>query len=109
MKKKYMQIAAGITALVLSAGFTYYFADSRNNDTISADTALTETVSQNEPYAVKTDSALTATKAETVYVNADASGNTEQIIVSDWLKNPDSAGVIEDISNLSDIKKCKRQ
>lgn len=107
MKKKYMQIAAGITALVLSAGFTYYFADSRNNDTISADTELTETVAQNEPYAVKTDSALTATKAETVYVNADASGNTEQIIVSDWLKNPDSAGVIEDISNLSDIKNVK--
>ena len=36
---------------------------------------------------VKSESEATAEKDETVYVIADASGNPQKVIVSDWLKN----------------------
>lgn len=44
------------------------------------------------------------TKEETVYVLSDANGNTNQIIVSDWLKNPKAEGGLEDVSNLLNIE-----
>lgn len=50
------------------------------------------------------DSAGAAGKEETVYVIADANGNPNQIIVSEWLKNPDQAKELQDQSNLTDIK-----
>lgn len=46
-------------------------------------------------------------KEETVYVKADPKGSASEIIVSDWLKNPDGAEVLEDISGLSDIENVK--
>ena len=46
-------------------------------------------------------------KEETVYVKADASGATNSIIVSNWLKNGNGSTVIDDISNLKDIANVK--
>lgn len=47
-------------------------------------------------------------KEETVYVNADASGNTDEITVSNWLKNSgDVSGKLSDTSTLNDIKNVK--
>ena len=47
-------------------------------------------------------------KEETVYVNADASGNTDEITVSNWLKNSgDVSGKLTDKSTLNDIKNVK--
>ena len=46
-------------------------------------------------------------KEETVYVVADNSGKAKDIIVSDWLKNPDGNETIEDVSDLKDIKNVK--
>ena len=43
-------------------------------------------------------------KEETVYVIADASGNTQNVIVSNWLKNKDGASTITDRTNLKDIQ-----
>ena len=43
-------------------------------------------------------------KEETVYVITDPSGNIEETIISDWLKNPDGAGTLEDYSELEDIE-----
>ena len=47
-------------------------------------------------------------KEETVYVNADASGNTDEITVSNWLKNSgDVSGKLTDKSTLNDIENVK--
>lgn len=47
-------------------------------------------------------------KEETVYVNAKASGKTDKVTVSNWLKNSGSvSGNLEDESILSDIKNVK--
>ena len=47
------------------------------------------------------------TKDETVYVIADANGNTGKIIVEDWLKNVDGAATIKDQSDLENIANVK--
>ena len=46
-------------------------------------------------------------KEETVYVFTDANGNTDHILVSDWLKNKTGAKTIEDSSDLKDIENVK--
>lgn len=46
-------------------------------------------------------------KDETVYVKLNADGTKKEVIVSDWLKNPDGTKSIEDSSDLSDIKNVK--
>ena len=48
-----------------------------------------------------------AEKDETVYVNADAEGNTTNIIVSDWLKNYKGEDTISDKTSLTKIKNVK--
>lgn len=47
------------------------------------------------------------TKEESVYVNADASGTTTMITVSDWLKNAGINGTVSDKSTLTDITNVK--
>lgn len=46
-------------------------------------------------------------KDETVYVKLNPDGTKKEVIVSDWLKNPDGTKSIEDASDLSDIKNVK--
>lgn len=46
-------------------------------------------------------------KEETVYVNAAADGEPEEITVSDWLKNSGEAPDVTDVSELEDIKNVK--
>lgn len=47
-------------------------------------------------------------KEETVYVNADATGNSDELTVSDWLKNSGSvSGNLTDESILKEIKNVK--
>lgn len=47
-------------------------------------------------------------KEETVYVNADATGNSDEVTVSDWLKNSRSvSGNLTDESILKEIKNVK--
>ena len=46
-------------------------------------------------------------KDETVYMIADAKGNVNKTIVSDWLKNPDKKDSLEDASDLKDIQNVK--
>ena len=48
-----------------------------------------------------------STKEETVYVKASPAGETQEIIVSDWLKNTDGNTSISDKSDLTDIKNVK--
>ena len=46
-------------------------------------------------------------KEETVYVNADASGNQESVTVSSWLKNAGSEKELKDQSDLQNITNVK--
>lgn len=46
-------------------------------------------------------------KEETVYVFTDATGKQTSLTVSDWLKNPENASVLEDYSELTDIQNVK--
>lgn len=47
-------------------------------------------------------------KEETVYINADATGNSDEVTVSDWLKNSGSvSGNLTDESILKEIKNVK--
>jgi len=48
-----------------------------------------------------------AGKDETVYIIADAAGQPEQVIVSDWLKNPKGYSALEDETALSDVENVK--
>lgn len=56
---------------------------------------------------VKTSHSSTAGKEETVYVMADATGKTDQVIVSSWLKNADGDERLADVSDLTDIENVK--
>lgn len=47
------------------------------------------------------------TKDESVYVSADAEGNTSKITVSDWLKNAGVNGTLKDKSTLKEIENVK--
>ena len=46
-------------------------------------------------------------KDETVYVIADAEGNPNKVIVSDWIKNPGKLDKLADKTELKDIKNVK--
>lgn len=46
-------------------------------------------------------------KSETVYVNADASGNVKNITVSNWLKNGSGASELTDVTELNDVVNVK--
>lgn len=53
------------------------------------------------------DSSGKAFKDESVYVIADAEGNPNKIIVSDWIKNNDKLDTINDKTNLKNIRNVK--
>ncbi len=53
------------------------------------------------------DRAKEADKEETVYLITDASGNVEETIVSDWLKNRDGSSTIKDATDLTNIENVK--
>ena len=48
-----------------------------------------------------------ADKEETVYLISDASGNVQETIVSEWLKNTNGSDELVDVSSLSDIVNVK--
>ena len=48
-----------------------------------------------------------AEKEETVYVLAHADGSVRQLIVSDWLKNPEGVASLSDYTELTGVKNVK--
>lgn len=56
---------------------------------------------------VPVSAAAGVSKEETVYVNADASGNTTDVTVSNWLKNGENADSLKDSTQLQDIENVK--
>lgn len=53
------------------------------------------------------DSSRETDKEETVYLITDATGNIQETIVSDWLKNKNGSDRIEDATDLSNIENVK--
>lgn len=57
--------------------------------------------------AVNKTASVQSEKEETVYVKAEPDGAVSDIIVSNWLKNPEGSDTLEDTSDLSDIENVK--
>lgn len=81
-----------------AAGATAYAASARSGESQPAP----------QPVAASMEKAEEASaKDETVYVIAGADGTVERIIVSDWLKNAQGSGKLEDVSDLTGIQNVK--
>ena len=75
----------------------------RISKTVISGLLVTSLVVSNGAYA----NAQKISKNESVYVNADESGATTKITVSNWLKNAGINGTIKDESDLKDIHNVK--
>lgn len=75
----------------------------RISKTVISGLLVTSLVVSNGAYA----NAQKISKDESVYVNADESGATTKITVSNWLKNAGINGTISDESDLKDIQNVK--
>ena len=75
----------------------------RISKTVISGLLVTSLVVSNGAYA----NAQKIFKDESVYVNADESGTTTKITVSNWLKNAGINGTINDESDLKDIQNVK--
>lgn len=107
MNKKLSKVLhTGIAAaMMLSMGNFEVFAeetDSRNSGGNETET----TPGSAEKISINNDSS-TEGKEETVYVITDASGEKQNVIVSDWLKNGSSSDIIKDYTTLKDIVNVK--
>ncbi|HCA21304.1 MAG TPA: hypothetical protein DEO87_02870 [Lachnospiraceae bacterium] len=124
MRKKRVASLAIVMAMVL--GLAGCGSTSKKSDTIEANAPATESVQEaveedkeattEEGSAdlggmisgmIKQSDQVDSDKDETIYVITDASGNKQDVIVSEWLKNKEHADVIEDVSNLTDIENVK--
>ena len=86
-------------AIVLGVGATAAYAQKPDTDHKSEGKKPQTTVSSKK--------ADTPSKDETVYILSGADGAARQVIVSNWLSNPDKDETIEDVANLKDIENVK--
>ena len=105
-KKITQTMALAMTGIMIAnAGMgSVYAADQKaavEKETESTTEAVTEKETETETEKKE------STKEETVYVQASPSGETQEIIVSDWLKNVDGESSLTDKSDLTDIKNVK--
>ena len=59
------------------------------------------------PLAASDSTSAVPYKDETVYILAGADGAVEKVIVSDWLKNPEGAAALRDVTDLQDVENVK--
>ncbi len=112
--KRYQKIIACILAIAISAGGTGAIAyNSHKNASAMEDTAAITDSLKPEDTAAEADAAArvpendTTFKDETVYVLCNSNATPREVIVSDWLKNPQALKEIPDKSNLTDIENVK--
>lgn len=99
-KKKWIQaIAITCSILLACSGVGAIVFAQNSNDSKSASTVTSASS------GIQTDEKNS--KEETVYALTGADGSVNQIIVSDWLKNPQGLSSLEDASDLSDILNLK--
>ncbi|MGN1023473.1 MAG: hypothetical protein ACI4OJ_08245, partial [Lachnospiraceae bacterium] len=115
INKKFLEGHARVISAVLAAAVavsgTACGKSSSSSDTgitasEAADTSSTESEEAlaNAVNSMVPSHASESGKEETVYVVADASGNTQDVIISNWLRNKDGADTITDRTDLQDIQ-----
>lgn len=99
-------LAEGMTGILLLTSLTGCTAEAENKAmTLSEpDQQIQEAASS---MLAQTSHSSEEGKEETVYVIADASGKPSETIVSTWLKNPQGASSLEDVTDLTDIRNVK--
>ena len=97
-----------IPALLLAAGMLMSLAGCGAAAESSADPSAEDSL-ENTAISLLTSGGHsdTAGKEETVYVVADAAGKPKQIIVENWLKNPDGSDRLTDRTELTDVENTK--
>lgn len=125
-KNKYViRVAAGVLTIALlgtGAGMYSVHAQNANKEASTTEESkdAEDTVDLSEADDETKEEVLTevldeqvskkdsqAGKEETVYVVADASGNKQEVIVSEWLKNQEGSETLADATDLKDIKNVK--
>lgn len=110
MKKVWMKMGSLFMGIVLAGNLTA--CSNAHEELASSDTdgilnmeeeALKDVITEQIPVAHSS----TDGKEETVYILADANGNTNQVIVSDWLKNGEGNSLITDLTDLKEIENVK--
>ncbi len=104
MKNKRL-LSLGLTAVLIVS----VCGCSKNTDPVEETVKETESVDAVEvaERVVSRSAGGDAEKEETVYVNADASGNVKNITVSSWLKNSNGATELTDVTKLKNIVNVK--
>ena len=112
-KNKYViRVAAGIVTVVVlgtSVGTGVYTVDAEKENVKVVGTQEDDEESKETLEKVLSSNGKSedAGKEETVYVVAEPDGSVKNIIVSEWLKNENGAGAVEDVSDLADIENVK--
>lgn len=103
MKLSYRITSAVLAVALVATTATFASADSKEDSkqTNATNDVLAATAQQ------LAASSQPKGKEETVYVLTDAQGNNPSIIVSNWLKNPEGADTLKDVSDLTDIENLK--
>ena len=107
MNKKIIKgvaITAVAATIITTAGVN--IATAANNKSTENNTVVTQAKNSVADLSAA-DFDDTAFKNETVYVMADATGATQNIIVSDWLQNKNGSLGLSDLTNLTDISNVK--
>lgn len=106
-KKKLIASILTVALLVGAAGASVYAVETSkpSGSENEASTDVEEILSQVSEETQSTGKDLT--KEETVYVIADASGQVNKVIVSDWIQNGTQNAEIKDETELEDIKNVK--
>ena len=106
-KKKLIASVLTVALLVGAAGASVYAVETNKPASTEngASTDVEEILNQVSEEAKATGKDLT--KEETVYVIADASGQANKVIVSDWIQNGTQNAEINDETELEDIKNVK--
>ncbi|MBD5541168.1 MAG: hypothetical protein HDR00_08230 [Lachnospiraceae bacterium] len=99
---KALCLGMALTVFVTAANSHMVMATAEEEYEESEENMLTEVV-MNETGS----SSKNADKEETVYLITDASGNTQETIVSDWLKNKEGLSEMEDATSLTNIENVK--
>ena len=107
--KTYKKVVACVLAVTISAGATGFYAynQKKNAAVINTSAVETETAVQDTEAVTRIAAEGTPFKDETVYVLCNNNSSVRDVIVSDWLKNPEALTDLADVSNLSDITNVK--
>ncbi|MCR4896884.1 MAG: hypothetical protein K5891_08945, partial [Lachnospiraceae bacterium] len=110
--KKWMALGLSIMMTVSVTGcglesIGHVSAEEYTNPNVIEEEDLEENLEENLEEALVGQTSTGKQKEETVYVVAGADGAAQQIIVSNWLKNPEGADKLQDASDLQSIENVK--